>query len=60
MSYLFATQKKKEKFVVLQCDHRGCYRDTRHVLENKQKRGTTSRLINCPFKISSKKRDDSS
>ncbi|KAL6583797.1 hypothetical protein OROMI_003086 [Orobanche minor] len=44
----------KNKFVKLQCDRGGFYRD-RMCIGNKRKRNTGSRLIKCPFQIVGRK-----
>nr|XP_043633125.1 uncharacterized protein LOC122604303 [Erigeron canadensis] len=41
---------KKDKFVTLQCDCGGSYRDIRGIQDKRQKKATT-RLISCPFRI---------
>nr|XP_043637923.1 protein FAR1-RELATED SEQUENCE 5-like [Erigeron canadensis] len=41
---------KKDKFVTLQCDRGGSYRDIRGIQDKRQKKATT-RLISCPFRI---------
>ncbi|XP_052627581.1 protein FAR-RED IMPAIRED RESPONSE 1-like [Lactuca sativa] len=47
----------KDKYVTLQCDRGGCYRD-RLSIGDKRKKNTGSRLINCPFQIVGKKEYD--
>ncbi|XP_052620945.1 protein FAR-RED IMPAIRED RESPONSE 1-like [Lactuca sativa] len=47
----------KDKYVTLQCDRGGCYRD-RLSIGDKRKKNTGSRLISCPFQIVGKKEYD--
>ncbi|KAL4561205.1 hypothetical protein LXL04_033368 [Taraxacum kok-saghyz] len=47
----------KDKYVTLQCDRGGSYRD-RMGIGDKRKKNTGSRLINCPFQIVGKKGND--
>ncbi|KAL4589691.1 hypothetical protein LXL04_002599 [Taraxacum kok-saghyz] len=39
-----------DKYVILQCDRGGSYRDIRGI-SGKRKKSTSTRLINCPFQI---------
>ena len=48
---------RKDKYVTLQCDRGGSYRD-RLCIGDKRKRNTGSRLIECPFRIVGKKEND--
>ncbi|KAL4580761.1 hypothetical protein LXL04_016963 [Taraxacum kok-saghyz] len=48
---------RKEKYVTLQCDRGGSYRD-RLCSGDKRKKITVSRLIKCPFQIVGKKGND--
>ncbi|KAJ9543535.1 hypothetical protein OSB04_023242 [Centaurea solstitialis] len=48
---------RKDKYVTLQCDRGGSYRD-RLGIGDKRKRNTGSRLIECPFRILGKKEND--
>lgn len=48
---------KIDKFVTLKCDRGGPYRGTRSK-NSKLKRRTSSRLINCPFRITGRKGKD--
>nr|GEV76541.1 protein FAR1-related sequence 5 [Tanacetum cinerariifolium] len=50
---------QKDKYVTLQCQRSGSYRDVRNI-GDKRKRSTTSRLVECPFQIGGKKGSDSS
>ena len=50
---------QKDKYVTLQCQRSGSYRDVRNI-GDKRKRSTTSRLIECPFQIGGKKGSDGS
>ncbi|PWA86891.1 protein FAR1-RELATED SEQUENCE 5 [Artemisia annua] len=50
---------QKDKYVTLQCQRSGSYRDVRNI-GDKRKRSTTSRLIECPFQIGGKKGQDGS
>ncbi|KAL4571421.1 hypothetical protein LXL04_018180 [Taraxacum kok-saghyz] len=43
-----------DKYVILQCDRGGSYRDIRGI-SGKRKKSTITRLINCPFQIVGKK-----
>ncbi|XP_078176323.1 protein FAR1-RELATED SEQUENCE 5-like [Carex rostrata] len=49
---------RKDKYVVLECDRGGCYRDPCNVSTEQRKRTTTSRLTNCPFNIKGKRQDN--
>ncbi|XP_078162917.1 PKS-NRPS hybrid synthetase cheA-like [Carex rostrata] len=49
---------KLEKYVVLQCDRGGQYRDVRGVPLDEREKTTGTRRINCPFKIKGKKTDE--
>lgn len=49
---------KKDKYVTLQCDRGGSYRDIRCPGEKRKKKSNGSRLINCPFRIVGIKRSD--
>ncbi|XP_071704830.1 PKS-NRPS hybrid synthetase cheA-like [Rutidosis leptorrhynchoides] len=48
---------KKDKFYSLQCDRGGSYRDIKDI-QDKRKRSTASRLVDCPFRIIGSKRRD--
>ncbi|PWA36651.1 hypothetical protein CTI12_AA597770 [Artemisia annua] len=48
-----------DKYVTLQCQLSGSYRDVRNI-GDKRKRSTASRLIECPFQIGGKKGSDGS
>ncbi|XP_078181433.1 uncharacterized protein LOC144575191 [Carex rostrata] len=47
-----------EKYVVLQCDRGGQYRDVRGVPLDEREKTTGTRRINCSFKIKDKKIDE--
>ncbi|KAL4588354.1 hypothetical protein LXL04_001238 [Taraxacum kok-saghyz] len=47
----------KDKYVTLQCDRGGSYRDKMGI-GDKRKKNTGSRLINCPFQFVGKKGND--
>lgn len=48
----------KDIYLTIGCDRGGCYRNKWHVPMERQQRKTTTRLINCPFEIQSKRQDD--
>ncbi|XP_068339031.1 protein FAR1-RELATED SEQUENCE 2-like [Pyrus communis] len=50
-------RSKADKYVIIGCDRGGNYRNTNLLLEDK-KRKTASRLINCPFEIWGKKKQE--
>ncbi|GJU05403.1 PKS-NRPS hybrid synthetase [Tanacetum coccineum] len=50
---------QKDKYVTLQCQRSGSYRDVRNI-GDKRKRNTTSRLVECPFQSGGKKGSDGS
>nr|XP_011458669.1 PREDICTED: uncharacterized protein LOC101300598 [Fragaria vesca subsp. vesca] len=52
---LVIKRSKPNRYVVMGCDRGGCYR-TGIAVENK-KRNSSSRLINCPFKILGRKKE---
>nr|GEY54840.1 protein FAR1-related sequence 5 [Tanacetum cinerariifolium] len=51
------SNSRLDKFVILKCDREGPYRGTQSK-NSQQKRSTSSRGVNCPFRITGKKGKD--
>ncbi|KAL7252612.1 hypothetical protein ACSBR1_007225 [Camellia fascicularis] len=49
---------KKDRYVTIDCDRGGCYRNKWHVPMEHRQRQMATRLINCLFEIQSKRQSD--
>ncbi|CAG8503717.1 2674_t:CDS:1 [Acaulospora morrowiae] len=51
-------RSERDKFVYLRCDRGGTYRNSLNLTDNTCQRATSSRLIDCPFELYGKKKDN--
>ena len=49
---------RKDRYMTIGCDRRGCYRNRRNIPMEKRQRKTESRLIVFPFQIQGKRQVD--